>query len=226
MLLYLKLTICSFLFIVEDDVARDLIFSDPYIIKHSKVAVLCLCICLCLCLCLRLFLCLPFTFVPKGGCDEADNRLARSVYWLHLQLFPRKLRFLIYLKLSGELVDSIHVSQTHRIDPDVYNLYLSVLGSTENELSPSLKLNPPGLPKVNARWVWRSSTRFTSIDQALLLILFCWLYLHHGAKLKSGTFIWQVWTSLDNFSGHRFKVGTLPWSHHVLGDKVEDIFKI
>ena len=30
----------------------------------------------------------------------------------------------------------------------------------------------------------------------------------------------QVWTSLDNFAGHRFKVGTLPWSHHVLGEKV------
>ena len=27
----------SFLFIVEDDAARDLIFSDPYITKHSKV---------------------------------------------------------------------------------------------------------------------------------------------------------------------------------------------
>ena len=31
----------SFLFIVEDDAARDLIFSDPYISKHSKVHCIC-----------------------------------------------------------------------------------------------------------------------------------------------------------------------------------------
>ena len=31
----------SFLFIVKDDTARDLIFSDPYITKHSKVHCIC-----------------------------------------------------------------------------------------------------------------------------------------------------------------------------------------
>ena len=31
----------SFLFIVKDDAARDLIFSDPYINKHSKVHCIC-----------------------------------------------------------------------------------------------------------------------------------------------------------------------------------------
>ena len=31
----------SFLFIVKDDAARDLIFSDPYITKHSKVHCIC-----------------------------------------------------------------------------------------------------------------------------------------------------------------------------------------
>ena len=30
--------------------------------------------------------------VFKGGCDEANYWLTRSVYWLHLQLLPPKLR--------------------------------------------------------------------------------------------------------------------------------------
>ena len=30
----------------------------------------------------------------------------------------------------------------------------------------------------------------------------------------------EVWTSLDDFHGHEFHVGVLPWSHHVMGDKV------
>ena len=30
--------------------------------------------------------------VFKGGCDEANYWLSRSVYWLHLQLLPPKLR--------------------------------------------------------------------------------------------------------------------------------------
>ena len=109
--------IISFLFIVEDDLARDLIFGDPYITKHSKVHCFCiftqrwlwflsLFVSFCLCLwlfvfafvflslsvsfCLYLFV---FVCVLKGGSDEANHWLPRSVYWLHLQLLPRKLRW-------------------------------------------------------------------------------------------------------------------------------------
>lgn len=49
-----------------------------------------------------------------------------------------------------------------------------------------------GAPVV-ARWIWRQETPLTSIK--------------------------AVWTSLEDFGGHEFHVGTLPWSHHVLGDK-------
>ena len=73
----------SFLFIVEDDAARDLIFSDPYINKHSKVHCICKYLSLapkqwsliynrynfiwildfCLCLCLKGWLSTPYQFV-------------------------------------------------------------------------------------------------------------------------------------------------------------------
>ena len=38
------------------------------------------------------FLPVSHVCVLKGGCDEANHWLTRSVYWLHLQLLPRKLR--------------------------------------------------------------------------------------------------------------------------------------
>ena len=68
----------SFLFIVKDDAARDLIFSDPYITKHSKVFCICKYLSLspqqrslliiwvlhfCLFLCLKGWLSTPYQFV-------------------------------------------------------------------------------------------------------------------------------------------------------------------
>ena len=65
------LLIISFLFIVEDDLARDLIFGDPYITKHSKVHCFCiftqrwlgflsLSVTFGICLCLFVFVCVFF----------------------------------------------------------------------------------------------------------------------------------------------------------------------
>lgn len=100
----------SFIFIVESEQIKEEIFQDPYIQKHSKVAVI------------------------------------RKIF-----------------------------ESTDRFIGFTYNFF------------------KPG--EVITRFIWRKETPLTATE--------------------------QIFTSMDDFHGFEFHVGVLPWSHHVLGDKVE-----
>ena len=67
------------------------------------------------------------------------------------------------------------------------------LGRKQLEISDKMKKKPnTGLPKITTRWIWRPTTKFTSIDQAYLLndtILFI-LLNHLGHRFG------QQWTTL------------------------------
>ena len=98
-----------------------------------------------------------------GGSNAKDFWFTRSLYRLHIQLFPREFRC--------------------RSDP----WKKATCNFRQNENKPNT-----GLPKITTRWIWRPTTKFTSIDQAYLLndtILFI-LLNHLGHRFG------QQWTTL------------------------------